>query len=461
MRNFAPKFVDIVMTPDKLKTIIAQKEGTEIEFKESKDSLARKVYESICAFLNRRGGHVVLGAKDNGEIVGVNPAKVQEQMDQLAKDMNNPQLFKPTYYLTYEPMDIDGKKVIYFYVPESNQAHSYKGIYYDRNQDGDFELRSTEQIANLFIRKSRMKTEDRVYPMLGMKDLDEEAFEELRKGIRIENSKHPWLNLSNEEIIRSGELIAVDPETGKEGLTLAAILLFGNSHAIATALPTYRIDLLCRVNDTELYDDRELLSCNLLKAYPIMMDFIKKHLPEQPYIEGIQRFSAYPTTFTIYRDRIVTENWNIPFVYGHIDLQTMRPHRKNPKIANVFSQMGIVEELGSGMRKMFKYTPLYANGKEPIIEEQDVYRIEIPYVPTLLPTIDESGKKTGKKTGKELEDVIKEAIRKDSSITIQEFQKLTGLSKNGIWNVLNRMKEQNKIKRIGPDKGGHWEVVEE
>ena len=45
--------------------------------------------------------------------------------------------------------------------------------------------------------------------------------------------------------------------------------------------------------------------------------------------------------------------------------------------------MAIVEELGSGMRKMFKYTPLYANGKKPIIEEQDVYRIEIPYIPTL------------------------------------------------------------------------------
>lgn len=29
------------------------------------------------------------------------------------------------------------------------------------------------------------------------------------------------------------------------------------------------------------------------------------------------------------------------------------------------------------MRKMFKYTPLYANGKEPVIEEQDVNRIEI------------------------------------------------------------------------------------
>ena len=114
------------MTPDKLKTIIAQKEGTEIEFKKSQDSLARSVYESICAFLNRRGGHVVLGADNNGNIVGINPAKVQEQLDQLAKDMNNPQLFKPTYYLNYEPMEIDGRQIIYFYVPESNQAHSYK-----------------------------------------------------------------------------------------------------------------------------------------------------------------------------------------------------------------------------------------------------------------------------------------------------------------------------------------------
>ncbi|MCR5366149.1 MAG: hypothetical protein K6E67_08420 [Prevotella sp.] len=26
---------------------------------------------------------------------------------------------------------------------------------------------------------------------------------------------------------------------------------------------------------------------------------------------------------------------------------------------------------------MFKYTPLYANGKEPAIEEQDLYRIDL------------------------------------------------------------------------------------
>ena len=129
------------------------------------------------------------------------------------------------------------------------------------------------------------------------------------------------------------------------------------------------------------------------------MEFVHKHLPEKPYIEGMQRFSlrdkimrevalnilihreyssAYPTTFTIWANKVVTENWNVPYVYGHIDLTTLKPHRKNPAIANVFSQMGIVEELGSGTRKIFKYTPLFANGLEPQIEEQDVYRVTIP-----------------------------------------------------------------------------------
>lgn len=55
------------MTPEKLKELLSQREGTQIEFKLSKESLSRSVYETICAFLNRRGGHVILGA-DNKEL---------------------------------------------------------------------------------------------------------------------------------------------------------------------------------------------------------------------------------------------------------------------------------------------------------------------------------------------------------------------------------------------------------
>ena len=174
--------------------------------------------------------------------------------------------------------------------------------------------------------------------------------------------------------------------------------------------------------------------------------------------------SAYPTTFTIYRDTIVTENWNIPYVYGHIDLQTMRPHRKNPKIAKVFSQMGIVEELGSGMRKMFKYTPLYANGKEPVIEEQDVYRIEIPYIPTLqgstFDTTQKSTQKSAQKSTQKSTQKILDLIRENPYVTTQEMADSIGIIRRTIAKHIKSLQEKGIIKRIGPDKRGYWKVIE-
>ena len=90
------------MTIEGLKYIISHSEGTEIEYKKSQAGLARSVYETICAFLNRRGGHVVLGADDDGTIIGIAPEMVQEELDTLAKDMNNPQIMNPTFYLCFE-----------------------------------------------------------------------------------------------------------------------------------------------------------------------------------------------------------------------------------------------------------------------------------------------------------------------------------------------------------------------
>lgn len=164
-------------------------------------------------------------------------------------------------------------------------------------------------------------------------------------------------------------------------------------------------DILAIGENTELYDDRVQVKENLMVAYRSIMAFVRKHLPEKPYIENMQRFSlrdkimrevilnmlihreyssAYPTSFTIWADKVVTENWNVPYVYGEINMKTLKPHRKNPTIANVVSQMGIVEELGSGTKKMFKYTPLYSNGRQPMIEEQDVYSVIIPLEPVKI-----------------------------------------------------------------------------
>jgi len=64
---------------------------------------------------------------------------------------------------------------------------------------------------------------------------------------------------------------------------------------------------------------------------------------------------------------------------GLIQLHNLKPHPQNPTLANFFKQLGWVEELGSGVRKMFKYCPLYVNNSLPIIQEGDVFKITIKY----------------------------------------------------------------------------------
>lgn len=49
-------------------------------------------------------------------------------------------------------------------------------------------------------------------------------------------------------------------------------------------------------------------------------------------------------------------------------------------------------------------------------------------------------------------------LRENPAITQREIAKKTGLNRSGAeWN-LRQLKERGRIRRLGPDKGGRWEV---
>ena len=62
------------------------------------------------------------------------------------------------------------------------------------------------------------------------------------------------------------------------------------------------------------------------------------------------------------------------------------------------------------------------------------------------------------KTDLKTDIIIYESIKSNPSITISELQNIAQLSRSGVKYVLEKLKDQNLIRRIGPDKGGHWEV---
>ena len=71
------------------------------------------------------------------------------------------------------------------------------------------------------------------------------------------------------------------------------------------------------------------------------------------------------------------ENANRAAKEGVITVDNLDPNPKNPIIAAFFRNIGYADQLGSGVRKLFKYSKYYS-GKDPLFVEDDVFRIIVP-----------------------------------------------------------------------------------
>ncbi len=461
------------MTPDQLYHIIKQGEGVNIEFKEAKKNLNKSVFETVCAFLNRTGGHLLLGVKDNGSIEGVDKGSIQKLIDEVVTLANNPQKLNPTFYISAEVVYINEVSVIYIYVPESSQVHNSSGKVFDRNQDGDFNITNKpDQVTKLYLRKQNTYSENQVYPYIAISDFSAGIFDRVRMLVKAQRSNHPWLEMSNQEMLESAGLYKKDLQTGKQGYTLAAVLLLGTEKLILNVLPHFKTDAIKRVVDIDRYDDRDDIRVNLIESYDRLIQFIEKHLPDKFYLENDQRKSLrdlifreiignllvhreyanpYPAKLIIEAEKVSTENWNKPNGNGSIDPSNFSPYPKNPMIAKFFKELGRVDELGSGVRNTFKYGALYAPSTKPTFIEGDIFKAIVPIV---------KDKKTADSQSKlKTKDNIILLISKNPSITKKELAKKIGITEKGVQWQISKLKEDKIIKRIGSDKNGYWEVL--
>ena len=386
------------MTAQELNILLSGRETRTLEYKRAWNEVPSNLYDTVCAFLNRDGGAIVLGVEDDGTIKrGVNPEAIEQMCKNISNTSNNPQKFSPTFLLQPEVVDVEGKKVIVVQVPSSSQVHRLAGKIYDRSSDGDFELKTDAEISAMYQRKSTQYSENTIFPYLRLEHLNAATIEKAKNLIRNTRSSHPWLSLSDMDFFRQANLYRYDFQTNQEGFTLAALMLFGKRESIQSALPYYRIDAVVRINDVDRYDDRLTLDGNIIDDYDALMDFIAKHLPDNFFMEGDLRVSLRdkiyreiianmlvhreyhnptPTIIEIKRDGVIAKNANRPLKAGLVTLSNYSSHPKNPHIANFFVQIGRAEHLGTGIRNIYKYAPIYT-GVAPIIEDEDVYIVKI------------------------------------------------------------------------------------
>jgi len=251
----------------------------------------------------------------------------------------------------------------------------------------------------LYVSKQTSYSENRIFPAVKFRDLRVDLIVKARKLAGIHGADRSWQQMTDKRLLETSSLYQKDPNTGEEGFTLAGILLFGRDEVIAAAVPGFRIDLIKRVDNPDRYDDRVDLRTNLIDAYERTMEFVAKHLPDPFYMdekgqrinlrENIFRevvaniivhkeyLGGEPTRFIIERSRVLTENSNRPYINGTIDISNLKACSKNPNIARFFRQIGRVEEIGSGIPKLYKFCKLYS-GYDPTIIDKNIFEFILP-----------------------------------------------------------------------------------
>ena len=362
----------------------------------------------------------------------------------------------------------------------------------------------------------------KIYPYAKLSDLRLDLLPKIRMIARnnAPNGMHSWTAMDDEELLKSAGLYGYDIATGEKGLNLAAIMLLGRDDVILNVVPTYVTDALVRKVNMDRYDDREIIKTNLVESYELLLEFARKHLPDKFYLEDTMRkslrntivremvgntlmhrefTSSYTAKFVIEEDKMYVENANRASKEGYITMDNLEPNPKNPIIASFFRNIGYADQLGSGVRNLFKYTRLYS-GKDPEFKEGDIFKIVVPLddaysfdLGTGNQTKDVNGAKmapegagkmlTGEtdatenetgatksatnikkdETKPELsqdEKRILSVIRKDSRITQKKLHKATGISLGTIKRILPRLQEKGVLVRTGSRRSGQWKVQE-
>ena len=226
-----------------IETLLTIGENIVIEFKRAGDGPKHDTYESICAFLNRNGGDVLLGVTDDGEVVGVPPKSAMDMVRSIVKVMNDPNLWEPRIAVYPEIVEYQGKTIIRVHVPTGSDVYWFKGKCYDRVDDADVVVHGTSPIADMFIRKREIYTEQRIFPYVTKADLRLDLLPRIRMMAQTaHNGTHPWAEADDETILRSKKELRIrlrkrlrkrTPVRGLKPLSRA----YGNWFAITRRYP--------------------------------------------------------------------------------------------------------------------------------------------------------------------------------------------------------------------------------
>lgn len=134
--------------------------------------ITKDVYDTVCSFSNREGGHIFPGVKDDGTILGIQSDCIDRMKKDFVNAVNNGNKMYPPLYLTPIEYEYDGKQLLYIYVPASPNVCRCSGRIFDRKHEADIDITNHEGlVCQLYARKQNTYYVNKAFPVFSVSDL--------------------------------------------------------------------------------------------------------------------------------------------------------------------------------------------------------------------------------------------------------------------------------------------------
>lgn len=439
---------------------------------------------TIVAMANADGGLIAIGISDKARrIEGVDQyPQLLNEILRTPFDFCIPTVTITTDFLTCQDYNGNDNHILLINVPASPQLHTNQAdeVFW-RVGDKSRKLPFAERLQLMYDKGERYFEDSPAYDAT-IDDIDMNVVKAYTERIGYSKSPIEYLTENKGFVTYKGDSSQV---------STACILLFGKSPQYF--FPRARVRFI-RYDGTEENVGREMnvikdvtFEGRILEQIQKSVAYLETQVKEHSYLgeDGLFKIDReYPkfviqemivnsvchrdysikgteTQIKMFNNRIVFETpGKLPGIV-RIDNIRHTHFSRNPKIAEYLKAYDYVKEFGEGVDRMCK--ELSAIGIKDPEYHIDAFIMKASVCARILDDIEKKttfiGQEKGKKRARKGQENILALIEENPHISITSIASKCGLSAKTVRNIINDLRNNNILIRIGPDRGGYWKII--
>ncbi len=380
-----------------LDDLLLKTESDDLEFKSAAGGFPESFWETYSAFANSEGGTIVFGvAEKKGKFYldGLSDELITKYKKDAWNNLNNSSTVSCNLLKSDDVQDVEykGYKFLLFFIPRASRdqrpvyrtTQPYKGTF-KRNFEGDYKCTEREVRRMFADADDNNPADSRILTGYTMDDIDKETIEHYRQLFKLSNPDHPWLSLSDLDLLKKLGGYRTDRNTKKEGFTVAGLLMFGKTESITDneCAPHFYPDYQERMTEDEdlrwtnrIYADGTW-EANLFNFYQRVLPRLQASLPKPFKLEDNIRREETPAHVAV-REALInlcvhadyTANASLVvkqelhrFVFSNPGTMLVSKEQyynggesvcRNKSLQKMFAMLGVAEKAGSGTDKILK-----------------------------------------------------------------------------------------------------------